>query len=60
MLWQMSGNCLIGLIRRIRGSAGRVSKQFSGYSLFELYSASGQDLQAMRCLPERIVQLRHV
>lgn len=60
MLWQMSGNCLTGLTRRIQGSADNVSKQFSGYSVFEHYSAAGQDLQAMRRLPERTVQLRHV
>lgn len=48
MLWQMSGNCLTGLIRRIRGSGDNVIKQFSGCSVFEHYSARGQDLQAMR------------
>lgn len=58
MLWQMSGNCLTGVIRRIRGHADNFNKQFSGYSVLEHYS--GPDLQAMRCLPERIVQLGHV
>lgn len=56
----MSGNCLTGLIRRMRGRADNVSKQFFGYSVFEHSTASGQGFQAMRCLPERIVQLRHV
>lgn len=56
MLWQMSGNCLTGLLGKVIDSTDYMTKDFSEYS----DPTSGQDLQAMRCLPKRIVKFKDV